>query len=387
MKRLVLLLAASMSMLAVMTNVTVSSAAPTQTLYAFGAFGERGPVGPINDTPITIDTSSLDAPIQQVVATNAATYILTTNHTLYSYGADGLGELGDGMTGSYTYKLVKVSVPEPIAWLPSVMPFATGVAIGESGTAYGWGDNEAGDLCLGNTSVQDTPQPITALGTVTEAAGAGGHTVWVTSKGVKACGQNQFGQLGNTKSASSDTPVGVKVLDAASVTDLYADLGTTAALVSGGALYMWGNGSEGQLGRGSTANSNVPVQVPLAQAVTAFNLGGNTASDGTAFATLANGAVKVWGSDDYGQACNGSIAKAITSPSTLDFPDTDTFVSGGATSYIIDASNTLWSCGASKEGAAGNGQTSGDQLTPFQVLIGVTSVSSESRNVAALVTS
>jgi alpha-tubulin suppressor-like RCC1 family protein len=386
MTRLVLLLA--LSMLAVVTNVTASGASTTQTLYAFGAFGERGPVGQIIDTPMAIDTSGLDAPIQQVVATNAATYILTTNHTLYSYGANGDGELGDGSTNSTpTYMPAKVSLPEPIAWLPSVMPFATGVAIGMSGTAYGWGDNEAGDLCLGNTSVQSTPQPITALGTVSAAAGAGGHTVWVTSKGIKACGEDQFGQLGNSKSASSDNPVGVKVISAANVMSLYADYGTTAALMDDGTLYMWGNGGEGQLGRGSLANSNVPVQVPLGQAVTAFNLGGNTGSDGTAFATVASGHVKVWGSDDAGQACNGSKATAITSPSTLGFPDTDTFVSGGATSYIIDASDTLSSCGAAKEGAAGNGATSGDVLTPFQVLTGVTSVSSESRNVAALAAS
>ncbi|BFZ23016.1 hypothetical protein BsWGS_26055 [Bradybaena similaris] len=73
------------------------------------------------------------------------------------------------------------------------------VAITNEGKVFVWGRNEKGQLGLGNTDRQDTPQVLEAFQGQNIVAAACGrkHTLFLTEKGkVFGCGENKMGQLG-----------------------------------------------------------------------------------------------------------------------------------------------------------------------------------------------
>jgi alpha-tubulin suppressor-like RCC1 family protein len=79
------------------------------------------------------------------------------------------------------------------------------------GTAYAWGSNGSGQLCLGSTTTQVSPQVISLSGVVGVYAGSGSHSLLATATGgLYGCGNNWSGQLGHgTYDAGSTSPTAV----------------------------------------------------------------------------------------------------------------------------------------------------------------------------------
>ena len=90
-------------------------------------------------------------------------------------------------------------------------------------------------------------------------------------------------------------------------------------ITAGGALYCWGPNDDGQLGNGSTTDSDVPVLAlvngPITQAVTGYS---PYAGDFTC-ALTSSGQVYCWGANDVGQLGNGTSA-ASTTPVPVQLP-------------------------------------------------------------------
>jgi alpha-tubulin suppressor-like RCC1 family protein len=358
-----------------------AGAAPTQqqSLYSWGDFGEDGHASPSVDSPSFV--KGIPGTIRQIVATNAATYVLLTNGTVWAYGANDYGELGQGYTGAVSMTPVQVRLP-PIASLPTSMPYATAFAIDTSGHVWGWGSNKGGELCLRNKAMYLSPVQL-PLFAVTAVTGAGEHASYLVNGTLESCGMNDYGQLGNGSNSGSTTPVAVAL---SGVVGLYSSFADTGALLSDGSFWDWGNNAYGQLGDGSTSNSGVPVKV--ATNVTAAAVGGNNWQDGQTFVTFSNGTTEAWGADAYGQLCTGREQSAVTSPVVVVAPAGVrwvTWVSGGSTTYPLDSNANLWACGFNRNGEAGLGTTGASVVTPAEVMSSVSAVSSTSRNVAAVV--
>ncbi len=220
---------------------------------------------------------------------------------------------------------------------------------------------------------------------VTAATGAGQHASFVADGQLYSCGSGKDGERGTGNNASSTRPVPVALSGVSQLFSSYAD---TAALLDNGTWWDWGNNSYGQLGIGTQTNEvRFPCRSPSGDPSLSGAVGGNTAKDGQTFVTLSNDTIMAWGSDLYGQLCDGRTTPAVPSPELITAPAGSTWSgesSGGGTSYMLDTKKRLWACGENNDGEAGVGSIGGNVVTPTIVLSNVNQVSSTSRNVAAV---
>jgi alpha-tubulin suppressor-like RCC1 family protein len=152
-----------------------------------------------------------------------------------------------------------------------------------------------------------------------------GHTCAVTPKtGLRCWGLNDVGQLGDGKNSDSTVPVKVKVLDGSEVLSLVSGTKHTCALTNGGEVMCWGLNYSGQLGNGTTTDSNIPVKVTgLSGTIVAISAGEN-------FTCAVNDANTnmCWGNNSAGQFKNGKTENSNI-PVVADLGNNVSMVSGG----------------------------------------------------------
>lgn len=331
--------------------------------------------------------------IVQIATSNSDTYALTSDGTVWALGAGSYGELGNGTTAQDVTRAVKVSFPAgvKITALPNPMPYDAALAIDSRGHAWTWGFDLSGDLCqTGLTDLPELrPRLVPGLSDVTLATGARGHSLFDSHGKVYACGSGVDGVLGDGSTASSSKPVAVTGLPAtARVTALTSSWNGSGALLSNGAYYDWGYNAAGQLGDGTTANSDVPVHVKLPAPVRQVSQGGSLADNGQTLAMLADNSLWTWGANRAGQLGDGTTARSDV-PVRVHVPAGVSFVkvnSGGSTSYAIDSSGRLWAWGNNAKGQLGTGSSVTDETSPVDVGIHLAQVSSTASNAAGLAT-
>jgi alpha-tubulin suppressor-like RCC1 family protein len=370
--------------LAACSAASTSAGAPSTTVYRFGVVGNQGKIAQLElDTPSVV--VGISGKVVQIATSNSDGYALTSTGAVWAWGVGSYGELGDGKAPPYDTAAVQVEFPAgvKVASLANPMPFDGALAIDSSGHVWGWGLSADGDLCLsGLTELRPSRIP---LSDVTLATGARTHSLFDSNGKVYACGSGEGGVLGNGSTTSSPTPTAVVGLPStARVTALTSSWEGSGALLSNGNYYDWGYNAAGQLGDGSTANRDVPVEVTLAAAVRQVFQGGSGTTNGQTVAILANGSVWAWGNNKKGQLGDRSTVSSGV-PVRVDIPAGVTFVkinSGGYSCYAIDSSGRLWAWGGNDNGQLGTGSGVRIETRPVDVGIHLTQVSSTASNVA-----
>ena len=98
---------------------------------------------------------------------------------------------------------------------------------------------------------------------VTLLAAGAWHSCAVVDGGQVMCwGTNVTSELGNGSSGGEEAIPG-QVINLRDVTAMASHRRFTCAVVGGNGVECWGSNNSGQLGNGSTTNSQVPVQVIL----------------------------------------------------------------------------------------------------------------------------
>ena len=91
------------------------------------------------------------------------------------------------------------------------------------------------------------------------------HTVAIDERGkVYTWGENYYGQLGDGTANNSNVPICISdisgnILNGKKIVQISAGDGHTTAIDKEGKVYVWGYNGYGQLGDGTTNNSNVPI--------------------------------------------------------------------------------------------------------------------------------
>lgn len=359
---------------------------PVAKVYRWGVVGNRGKIARLElSTPTEV--AGVTQKVVQIATSNSDGYALTSTGTVYAWGVNSFGELGDGKESPYETRAVEVDFPAgvKIVSLPNPMPFDAGLAIDSTGRAWGWGLNANHDLCLPGL-VETRPQPL-LLSDVTLATGARTHALFYSKGTVYACGSGDAGELGNgtTATATEPTPV-IGLPSGEKVTALTSSWEGSGTLLADGSYYDWGYNAAGQLGNGTMTYSAVPVKVGLPAAVKDVFQGGSGAKNGQTIAVLKDGSVWAWGNNDRGQLGTGTRTNSDV-PVEVHVPRGVTFVevsSGGYASYAIDEIGRLWAWGDNRDGQLGTGSLRRSETLPVDVGIHLAQIASTAQNVAGL---
>jgi alpha-tubulin suppressor-like RCC1 family protein len=270
-----------------------------------------------SSTPVAIATSATFGDLD--VGPNFACGLTNLSGPVWCWGAGESGQLGNGTTTSSSVP-VRISSTLAFNTLALGSNFACGIAgnLDKDGPVWCWGANESGQLGTGDTVSRSVPVRIASTLTFsTLAAGPNficGIVGRVDAAGRVWCwGANASGQLGNGTTVNSNVPVAI------SSGLLFGDVSTgpnfaCAYQGTGGPAWCWGANESGQLGNGTTTSSSVPVAVSSGVAFGDVNAGPHFVCG---FAGTA-GQVWCWGANESGQLGNGtttgsSIPVAISS--------------------------------------------------------------------------
>jgi RHS repeat-associated protein len=339
------------------------------TAWAWGddGYGQLG-----NGTALSTGCGCLPSPSQvpgltsvtQVAGGFAHSLALQSDGTVWSWGYNHWGQLGDGTTSSTGCSCV--ATPAPVSGLTQVTALGAGqihsLAVRSDGTVWGWGDDGSDEL--GSTpaptpgcTCSDTPIPVVGLSGVTAVAGGDLFSLALKSDGtVWGWGWNRYGQLGTAwDGANSDENVGnpTQVPRLTGVIAIAAGFGHSLALRSDGTVWAWGLNAYGQLGDGSTTDSDGPVEVSGLTGVTAIASGENHS-----LAMKSDGTVWAWGYNWFGELGDGTTTANNANPLPVKvsgMSGATAVAAGESHSLALRYDGTVWGWGWNGAGQVGNG--------------------------------
>jgi len=189
---------------------------------------------------------------------------IKSDGTLWGWGDNQYGQLGDGTVTAYDDVYNKIDNNDkstPVKIMDSVSYVAAGVnssfAVKTDGSLWAWGDNECGQLGDGKATTydyegnkienNDKSAPIKIMENVICIA-SGNHSCAVKSDGsLWAWGANTYGQLGDGTRTDRYEPV--KIMDG--VTSVAAAEAHSLARKADGSLWAWGYNYDGRIGDGT----------------------------------------------------------------------------------------------------------------------------------------
>ncbi|MBI2279657.1 MAG: T9SS type A sorting domain-containing protein [Bacteroidetes bacterium] len=213
--------------------------------------------GTTTDRPTPVQVASLGSTVIAIAAGGQHSLFLKSDGTVWACGRNSFGQLGDGTTTQRTTPVLIGNTVTAIA-----AGYYHSLFLASNGTAWSTGYNALGQLGDGTTTNKLNPVQVASLGnTVTAIAGGWYHSLFLKSNGTAwSTGYNWFGQLGDGTTTDKSTPIQVSI-------------GNTVTAIAGGgrdhSLFLkndgtaWacGDGQYGKLGDGTTTTRTTPVQV------------------------------------------------------------------------------------------------------------------------------
>jgi alpha-tubulin suppressor-like RCC1 family protein len=321
-------------------------------------------------TPIT--TSAGGANWKQVACGSNYTLAIKTDGTLWTWGLNTYGTLGDNTTTTKSNPVTTFVGGTNWKQVAGGADYTT-AAIKTDGTLWTWGYNFFGATGDNTGTQKNTPVTTFAGGTNWKQVSCGQlHTAAIKTDGTLwTWGFNSSGQLGINDTTNRSTPV-TTFTGGTNWKSVAGGSNTTVAIKTDGTLWGWGQNSSAQLGDNTATDRSTPV--------TTFTGGTNwkQVSCGSAIvaAIKTDGTLWVWGTNSFGQSGINNTTSPICTPVT-------TFVGGTNWKQVscgqdyttaIKTDGTLWTWGRNIYGQLGinvAGTTTG-RTTPVTTFAGGT---------------
>ena len=222
------------------------------------------------------------------------TAAIKTDGTLWIWGQNNYGQVGDN-----TIIATRSSPVQTIAggtnWRQVAAGRDSSLCIKTDGTLWTWGKNNNGQLGDNTIANRSSPAQVLGGGTNWRQVSAGGYSTSAikTDGTLWSWGRNNSGQLGDNTALNRSSPVQIAGTNWRQTS---CGINMTAAIKTDGTLWMWGGNSYAQLGVNDLVNRSSPVQI----------FGGGTnwkqASSGmfTSAAIKTDGTLWLWGQGSFG---------------------------------------------------------------------------------------
>lgn len=316
------------------------------------------------------------------------TLAVKADGTVRAWGYNEYGRLGDGTKTARSAPVVVSGLTDIVSVAAGSRH---SLAVKRDGTVWGWGDDYAGQLGNGGTAgrladgidhTYPTPIQVPGLTDVVSVAAGDAHSLALKSDGtVWAWGINGVGQLGDGTNATRTSPVQVANLSA--VESVTAGTSHNVAVKSDGTVWAWGYNFNGQIGDGSYgpyANRFRPVRVSDLSGVASVSAGGQHT-----LALKDDGTVWGWGSNSSGQLGNGSTSNTQSTPDRArNLSDVDSVGAGYDFSFALKGEGSLFSWGLNSAGQLGHEHTNSySTAQPVDLLPGIEAVSGGGQHAVA----
>ena len=333
----------------------------------------------VRPSDLTVGKTSVAYP--QVAAGTDFTVALKADGTVWTWGQNTYGQLGNGVSnGTVVY-------PEKIDSLSDIIKIAaagqTAVALKTDGTVWTWGRNDNGQLGNGTTVSSNVPVQVlkgeqnqgnadkTYLENIVAIAAGGLNdekifVVALDSNGnVYGFGSNEYRQLKIANDASYNTPV---VSPAVNAVDVAAGRGATVyTLTSNGLVYALGKNYAYEYGTGGTSGS-VYTLVPLdnrAMAIGAGNQNGIAVTYSLDASSKPSTKTYAWGNNAY-YAISPNNTSTLRTPTEMLGRDNTAIIGGGDSIYTIDKDSQLKISGLGDHGQLANGsEDNSTSMVPY----------------------
>jgi alpha-tubulin suppressor-like RCC1 family protein len=329
------------------------------SLWAWG-YNAQGQVGDGTQTtrnsPVKIGTATN---WKTVVGGNDYSMAIKNDGTLWAWGKNLNGQLGDGTT---TRRNSPVQIGTATNWKTIICGISEHtMALKTDGTLWAWGQNLNGQLGDGTTTQRNSPVQI---GTATDwksiSVGYNNTVATKTDGTLWAWGYNGYGQLGDGTTTQRNSPVQIgtatnwKSVDAGGMHNV--------AVKNDGTLWAWGLNTDGQLGDGTTTDRHSPVQI-----TTATNWASTSAGGYYTTAKKTDGSLWAWGANYQGQLGDGTTTDRHTPVQIGTATNWASISAGYDHSLAIKTDGSFWVWGANFLGAALGIGTAGNKTSPVQI--------------------
>ena len=237
----------------------------------------------------------------QIFSTESGGFALYADGSLWSWGLRASGQLGRLGSAETT---AQFAAPARIPGLAPITALAAGhahiLALDRAGKVWTWGANGAGQLGNGQLASTARPVQVKLPAPVVKVAAGDTHSFAIDALGrMWGWGANNFGQVGNTlneKAAVKYFTTPQRIKTGFAVAQIDAGMFYSVATTTQGDVFAWGWNGMGQLGRDGIGFSAQPVPFKKLKNVTRI-----AAGMGHVLA-LHDGGICAWG-DNRSSAC------------------------------------------------------------------------------------
>ena len=276
------------------------------SLWTWGRnnYGQLGDGTLISKSPIKIMDN-----VAAISAGGVHTVAIKTDGSLWTWGRNNVGQLGDGTAGYENIKSTPIKIMDNVAAVSAGYWYTA--AIKTDGSLWTWGYNEYGQLGDGTTDRENPygkSTPIKIMDDVAAVSAGSGHTAAIKTDGsLWTWGRNDDGQLGDGTTEGKSTPI--KIMD--NVATVSAESDYTAAIKTDGSLWTLGDNFWGQIGDGTRENKYTPVKIM-------DNVAAVSAGADHTVAIKTDGSLWTWGDNNYGQLGDGTTTWKFTPVKIMD---------------------------------------------------------------------
>ena len=329
----------------------------------------------IQDSYYRVQATPMRLQLSDIIAISGGNLALKEDGTVWSWGLNEWGQLGDGTN-------ISTSTPVQVKGLDNIVAISSEntncLALKNDGTVWAWGKNDRGQL--GDGTLTDRYLPVQVIGLTNVTAIYGGMfavkddgSVWTwgnTIPDVDASGKVKD-YLGNVNCKT--TPF--KIPEIADIKAIDAIPGIQVTFVKkDGTVWSWGYDMNGSFGDGIIISTNFPFVVAPVQAKGLTDIKAVSTGGYWTMALRNDGTVWAWGYDYGGQLGIGNVSDTKAIPVQVLGLNRIVAISGkDLHSVFLKDDGSVWACGDNYAGSVGYGNVSDDSpdaivSTPVKIL-------------------